>query len=133
MVELTVKSDLCTGCMNCQTVCALVHLGIHDRSASAIRINLELFSGINSVTYCRQCEYPMCRAACPTEAIFKDKHTGAWIINYDLCIMCGNCISACPYGAMFLRGKAPLKCDLCAGKPACAEACAFNAITVGER
>ncbi|OPX32125.1 MAG: hypothetical protein B1H09_01230 [Gemmatimonadaceae bacterium 4484_173] len=129
MMQLVVRADLCTGCMNCQTVCSL-----HHRSVSAIQVNLEVFSGLNTVTWCRQCEDPECLAVCPTDAIHRNKHTGAWEIDHDTCISCGNCVSACPYSAMFQTepGTIPFKCDLCGGTPLCAEACAFGAITLEE-
>lgn len=134
MAKLTIRADLCTGCLNCQTVCALLHAGRLDRSASAIRVELEIFSGLNSITFCRQCEKPECLKACPVNAIFKDQSSGAWKINCDICVKCGSCVAACPFGAMFSSGaeKLPFKCDLCGGKPACAEACVFSAITFKE-
>lgn len=132
MAGFTVISDICTGCMNCVAVCSLLHAGEHDRSAAAIRVDLELFSGKHSHIYCRQCKNPECRRACPAGAINRDLQSGAWTINYDLCTKCGNCVEACPYGAMFWRIGAPLKCDLCGGIPACEEACAFNAIITTE-
>lgn len=134
MTRFTVRSDLCTGCLNCQTVCSLLHSGKHDRSASAIRVKLELFSGKHSHIFCRQCESPECRKACPVNAIYKDLQSRAWIINYDQCTGCGICVEACSYGAMFwheIEGK-PLKCDLCGGTPACMEACSFNVIIPAE-
>ena len=132
MPGFTVISDLCTGCMNCTAVCSLLHSGNHDRSASLIRVNLELFSGKHTHVFCRQCESPECRRACPAGAINKDLHSGAWTINYDLCTKCGICVEACPFGAMFWYDHAPMKCDLCGGKPACMEACCFGAITPAE-
>lgn len=134
MAGLIVKEHLCTGCLNCETVCSLHHTGIHHKHSSAIRIDLELFSGLHSVTFCRQCTHPECLRSCPVDAIFLDEDTGAWKIDSDTCIRCGNCISACPFGAMFQQGSGeiPLKCDLCNGKVLCAEACKFNAITFKE-
>ncbi len=44
------------------------------------------------------------------------------------------CTLACPYGTIFYdaeREKA-VKCDLCAGDPACASACPTQAITWAE-
>ena len=131
-MKFTIMSDLCTGCMNCMAVCSLLQCGEHDRSASVIRVDLQLFSGKHTHIFCRQCESPECRRACPAGAISKDRRSGAWVINYDLCTKCGNCVEACPFGAMFLRTGAPLKCDLCGGKPACLEACTFNAIIPAE-
>ncbi|RKZ10985.1 hypothetical protein DRQ25_01095 [Candidatus Fermentibacteria bacterium] len=132
MMKFTIMSDLCTGCMNCVTVCSLLQCGEQDRSASLIRVNLELFSGKHTHIFCRQCESPECRRACPAGAINKDLRSGAWVINYDLCTKCGNCVEACPFGAMFRRTGTPLKCDLCGGNPACLEACTFNAIIPAE-
>lgn len=134
MARFTVRSDLCTGCMNCQTVCSLLHSGKQHRSASAIRVNLEPFTGKNSHLFCRQCENPECRQSCPVNAIAKDPCSGAWKIDYDLCTKCGICVEACPFEAMFWyeNDKKPLKCDLCGGAPACIEACRFSVIIPEE-
>jgi [FeFe] hydrogenase (group B1/B3) len=40
-----------------------------------------------------------CEAACPVDAISKDKN-GIANINHDLCVFCGRCFEACPYGAV---------------------------------
>lgn len=130
MTSFTVRSGVCTGCMNCQTVCSILHGGKVDISASAIRVELELFTGAHSHIYCRQCARPECAGACPAEAIVMDSTSGAWVLLEDRCTGCGLCVEACPFGAIFPRGSGlpPLKCHLCGGNPACAEACAFGAI-----
>ncbi len=131
MAGISIRSDICTGCMNCQTVCALKKAGLHDRSASAIRVDLQLFSGAHTHTYCRQCEIPSCSNACPVNAISFNRNTRAWIVDDKLCLKCGKCVEACPFEAMFQNKEkaTPFKCDLCNGNPACVEACVFNAIT----
>jgi Fe-S-cluster-containing dehydrogenase component len=47
---------------------------------------------------CQQCRNPPCVKACPTEATWKEKD-GIVVIDYDWCIGCRCCMSACPYGA----------------------------------
>jgi Fe-S-cluster-containing hydrogenase component 2 len=131
MQKLTAKPELCTGCLNCQTVCALLRSGRQDKSAAAIRVNLHLFSGNNTLVFCRQCEKPDCLKACPVSAIERNPGSGAWNINENICLKCGKCVSACSYGAMLpgSPGTIPVKCDLCGGSPSCVEACVFNALT----
>jgi Fe-S-cluster-containing hydrogenase component 2 len=128
MAGIIVRSDVCTGCMNCVEVCSLRKSNKQDRTASVIRVNLELFSGKHSHIYCRQCEKPECSKACSSLAIVRDRQSGAWKIDYALCIRCGSCVAACPFKAMIWYDHGPLKCDLCDSEPACIEACRFNAI-----
>lgn len=47
---------------------------------------------------CMHCEEPQCVAVCPTGASRK-LDDGVVIVDYDACIACGSCITACPYGA----------------------------------
>lgn len=130
MKKLRINSTLCTGCLNCQTVCALGRRGIHSKSASAIKVNLEVFSGLHSHVYCRQCKDAECERACPVNAIFRDSGTNALRIDTDVCVGCKLCVDACTYKAMFWDAEVglPFKCDLCNGNPRCKEACKFNAI-----
>lgn len=132
MIKLRVNSSLCTGCMNCEAVCSLFRSGRQDPSASAIRVELELFSGRHGHIWCRQCENAPCEAECPTNAITRNSTTGALEIDRSICIHCGSCAKACTFHAIFhsQREECPVKCDLCKGDPQCARACTFNAITV---
>jgi Fe-S-cluster-containing hydrogenase component 2 len=76
-----------------------------------------------------------CVEACPNEAMVQSSRTGAWVIDAKKCVRCHSCVDACTFDSLFVcsRSDAPLKCDLCEGFPACAEACAFGALLYGHR
>ena len=47
---------------------------------------------------CMQCEVPPCTPVCPVKATWK-RPDGIVAIDYDKCIGCGYCVTACPYNA----------------------------------
>ena len=47
---------------------------------------------------CQQCRNPPCVKSCPTGATWQEED-GITVIDYDWCIGCRCCVSACPYGA----------------------------------
>lgn len=128
--RLAVNPVPCTGCLDCEAACSLRRAGMQDREASAFRVNLDVFGGRHTHSFCRQCGDSPCAAACPAGAIARDEGSGAWVLDSAACSGCGLCIDACSFGVLrWWPGRGvPAKCDLCGGSPACASACAFGAV-----
>ena len=107
----------CTGCQTCRIAC-------HDRADSAdgvepLRIETEE-SGVYPiptlayrVVHCHHCAEPSCAAVCPVEAISRD--AAGWVlIDAAACTGCGACADACPFGVITLGDDdVAVKCDGC--------------------
>jgi molybdopterin-containing oxidoreductase family iron-sulfur binding subunit len=55
---------------------------------------------------CMQCRNPPCVKVCPVEATWQEPD-GIVVIDYDWCIGCRCCMSACPYGARHFNWAEP--------------------------
>ncbi|NIP17735.1 MAG: 4Fe-4S dicluster domain-containing protein, partial [Gammaproteobacteria bacterium] len=55
---------------------------------------------------CQQCRNPPCVKVCPVEATWQEPD-GIVVIDYDWCIGCRCCMSACPYGARHFNWAEP--------------------------
>ena len=110
---------------------------------------------------CQQCENPPCVKTCPVKATWKDED-GIVVIDYDWCVGCRCCVTACPYGARHFNWTTPRipegelnpateyfgnrprpkgvveKCTFCLQRarhgryPACVEACPVGARKFGN-
>jgi molybdopterin-containing oxidoreductase family iron-sulfur binding subunit len=110
---------------------------------------------------CQQCDNPPCVKVCPVKATWAESD-GIVVIDYDQCIGCRCCMSACPYGArhfnwgdphlpaeeinpdMHVLGNRPRmrgvveKCTFCVQRtrrglyPACHDACPTGARVFGN-
>lgn len=85
---------------------------------------------------CHHCEQPACIPSCPVKAITKRVEDGIVLIDQDLCIGCGYCSPACPYGAPRLNVNTSKyeKCTFCVHRtskglePACVPTCVGGAL-----
>src|SRR5271157_1200716 len=117
MTEVIVHDpDLCTGCRQCMTACSFRNYKTYNYDLSLCKV-IDGPHGEFIRVYCQQCRDPMCKAACPVEAIKKDEVTGFVTIDKMLCIGC----------------KAMAKCDMCGGDPECIKVCSAKAIKLVSR
>lgn len=128
--------DRCSGCMYCMVICSFEHYGVcsFDRTSIWIAENPGQ-KGAFIAAHCAHCEYPMCEAVCPSDAIVKDEETGIVRISSMKCIGCKNCIIACPISVPWfdLEHRVAIKCDLCDGDPECVKFCPTGALKVVPR
>ena len=98
---LMVNTEDCVGCNACEVACKQEHnLPVGPRW---IRVYLDGPREIEGklqlryiVTHCMHCSDPLCRDACPVDAITK-REDGLVLIDEELCIGCKDCIEACPW------------------------------------
>ena len=144
-LALRIDLERCTGCKSCEAACKQAN-GIgpgayRNRVLWLADPELPVLDFL-TVT-CQQCERPACLQACPVhpKALSKDPETGVVRVDTGRCTGCGECVLACPYGAMGYDPVAhhAVKCDLCAPRrargegPACAAVCPTRAIRFDGR
>jgi len=117
-------SDRCIECNACVTACKNEHdvpWGINRRRVVTLNDGKP---GERSVSMaCMHCTDAPCAAVCPVDCFFTTED-GVVLHSKDLCIGCGYCFYACPFGApqfpqagaFGMRGKMD-KCTFCAGGP----------------
>ena len=122
--------DRCVGCQACMFACArrLGHGGlegscIHIRSAGG-------FGKGFVVIVCRACSDPPCARVCPTDALVA-RAGGGVRLKTALCIGCGNCVEACPFGAV-LWDREQNKPQICVTCGYCAPYCPYDVIAMQE-
>ena len=95
---------------------------------------------------CLHCDDAPCVTVCPTGASYKRTEDGIVLVDEDMCIGCGLCAWACPYGAreMDLAAGVMKKCTLCVDRiynetiqeidrvPSCVRTCPANARHYGD-
>jgi formate dehydrogenase iron-sulfur subunit len=128
-------AERCIECNGCVTACKNEHevpWGINRRRVVTINDGQEGAEKSISVA-CMHCSDAPCMAVCPVDCFYKTDD-GVVLHDKDLCIGCGYCFYACPFGApqfpasnaktpggkssdwFGARGKMD-KCTFCAGGP----------------
>lgn len=162
----------CIGCSSCAIACKVennlpdgvswsevVTVGGKEQDTPAGTDPSEL--SMHFFTYaCQHCDEPACVDVCPTGASIKREEDGIVVIDWETCIGCKTCITACPYEGVrtYIDGDpshyldfavgdadAPVhkanvveKCTFCAhridrgDRPACADVCRFKARYWGD-
>lgn len=155
-------AERCIECNACVTACKNeneVPWGVNRRRVVTINDGVP---GEKSISVaCMHCTDAPCAAVCPVDC-FYTTDDGIVLHDKDLCIGCGYCFYACPFGApqypqqeaFGVRGKMD-KCTFCAGGPiannsndeyakyganrvaegklpACAEMCSTKALLAGD-
>lgn len=93
---------------------------------------------------CNHCTDAACIKACPVEpvkAMTRHPQYGTVYVNQDLCIGCGSCAEACPFGIPYVDEnlEKSFKCWACIDRQdngkitACANTCSTGALQFGER
>ncbi|MBO6948952.1 MAG: molybdopterin-dependent oxidoreductase [Rhodospirillales bacterium] len=144
-LALMIDLERCIGCKSCEAACKSEHgLGPGEYRNRVTWLGDPDGGAFDFLTVtCQHCERPACLRACPVnpKAIEKDPETGVVRVIESRCTGCGECVVACPYGAMGFDAvdHHSVKCDLCHDrrqndqKPACATVCPGSAISFGER
>jgi formate dehydrogenase iron-sulfur subunit len=139
-------SSKCIGCRQCVQACK--DWNDHERSElyefsaeNWITMEPPLLEGTSPIwarNSCMHCEYPICAAVCPVEAITKYDE-GPVVIDQNKCIGCEYCINACPWEVISLDAinRKASKCTMCGDRiaenktPFCVQACPVEALEFG--
>lgn len=162
---LVIDLDTCVGCQACVVACKEWNTGgypatlsdtdpygSHPTGAWLNRVHsYEAGDAVDGRTVhfpksCLHCEDADCVTVCPTGASYKRAEDGIVLVEEDICIGCGLCAWACPYGARELDPFEGVmkKCTLCVDRiydeslpprerePACVSTCPTGARHFGD-
>ena len=137
---LFIDPGRCIGCQACVAACrecdshkgrSMIHLDYIDSGQSTAALP----------TVCMHCSDPVapCAQVCPVDAIPVGTDGVVGTAAPELCVGCGNCVHACPFGVpkIDIFEMLQYKCDLCYDRssqglmPMCASVCPTDALFYG--
>jgi carbon-monoxide dehydrogenase iron sulfur subunit len=129
-----VELDRCIACLSCVQVCLFQQADRNRGWIPNIFLNVDIERRRIHIGTCQQCETALCMEACPVGGITRDPKTAAVVVDKAMCIGCGLCVAACPFGNMHLDEsfQKATKCDLCGGNPKCVQVCMAKALHFGS-
>ena len=125
---MLVDTKRCIACNSCAVACKVENNlpkdiwwnrvmtvgGPHMDAPAGTYPNLEMY---NVTVACQHCENPACVKVCPVGATYKDPETGVVRQDYDKCIGCRMCMSACPFcWHRLAKGLAPACVEVCSAR-----------------
>ncbi|NLG11324.1 MAG: 4Fe-4S dicluster domain-containing protein [Coriobacteriaceae bacterium] len=117
---MVIDLSRCIGCRTCAVVCKNHHAqpqGIWWNrviTEGADEYGVAVPDGDNfrmrflPIT-CQHCIDAPCEQVCPTGATYHDADNGTVLVDYEKCIGCRYCMSACPYGVRQFNWEDPKK------------------------
>lgn len=110
---LLVDLRKCVGCTSCQVSCKMensVPMGFFRSRVDIADVgDYPQAKRYFFPKICNNCEEPPCVTPCPVKGATYKRDDGVVMVNRELCIGCGRCVGACPYGARFLHSHIPVK------------------------
>ena len=138
--NIFVDFEYCVGCRACEVACKQENdLPVGPRWSHVVTVEPRWVKGELCTdfvfTTCFQCAEPVCAYVCPTSAITK-RDDGIVVIDEAKCNGCGLCVSACPFGAMYIDPEKNVawKCSFCIDRidhglePSCVQHCVGSAL-----
>lgn len=102
---MVLNLDRCIGCYACVVACKMCYGTRPGVNYNAVEtFEWGEYPDVKQrfmLTMCNHCETPPCTEVCPVGATTKTDE-GPVIVDYDMCIGCGACVEACPYGERHL-------------------------------